>query len=142
MRTAAAVIAGACVLAALGGRAAADGPASTVVNACHVSPIVQDLDRTARFYHDLLGMDLMPPPPQGPLPVDTDPAHLLLHGMPGARLRFIQARIPGVRCGIELVELTNIDRKPVRLSAADAGSITLVLTVRDVDAVFRAITNA
>src|SRR5207253_10853211 len=90
-------LAGALILAALSAHTAADAPASVVVNACHVSPIVDDLDRTARFYHDLLGMDLMPPPPAGALPVDTDPGHLLLHGMPGARLRFIQARIPGVR---------------------------------------------
>src|SRR5205814_6675346 len=73
-------------------------------------------------------------PPPGALPVDTDPGHLLLHGMPGARLRFIQARIPGVRCGIELVELTGVDRRPVHRRYQDPGSTTLVLTVRDLDA--------
>jgi catechol 2,3-dioxygenase-like lactoylglutathione lyase family enzyme len=129
-----AAIAGASVLVTLGVHTTADTPASAVVNACHVSPIVEDLDRTARFYHELLGMDLMPPPPPGPLPVDTDPGHLRLHGMPGARLRFIQARIPGVRCGIELVELTGVDRRPVQRRYQDPGSITLVLTVRDLDA--------
>jgi catechol 2,3-dioxygenase-like lactoylglutathione lyase family enzyme len=142
VRTAATAIVGACVVAALGVGTAADGPASAVVNACHVSPIVDDLDRTARFYHELLGMDLMPPPPPGSLPVDTDPGHLLLHGMPGARLRFIQARIPGVRCGIELVELTNIDRHAIRRAPADSGSVTLVLTVRDLDSVFAALKRA
>ena len=130
------------MLVTLGDRPAADSPASAVVNACHVSPIVDDLDRTARFYHDLLGMDLMPPPPPGSLPVDTDPGHLLLHGMPGARLRFIQARIPGVRCGIELVELANIDRHAIRRAPADPGSVTLVLTVRDLDSVFEALKRA
>jgi catechol 2,3-dioxygenase-like lactoylglutathione lyase family enzyme len=126
----------------LGVHTTADTPASAVVNACHVSPIVDDLDRAARFYHELLGLDLMPPPPAGPLPVDTDPGHLRLHGMPGARLRFIQARIPGVRCGIELVELTNIDRRAIRRAPADPGAVTLVLTVRDLDSVFATLTRA
>jgi catechol 2,3-dioxygenase-like lactoylglutathione lyase family enzyme len=87
-------------------------------------------------------MDLMPPPPPGPLPVDTDPGHLLLHGVPQARLRFIQARIPGVRCGIEIVELTNIDRKKVRRRVQDPGSVTLVLTVRNLDSAFAALKTA
>src|SRR3954468_12240766 len=130
MRVIAAAIVSVCVLVALGARTTADGPASSVMNACHVSPIVDDLDRTAGFYHELLGMDLMPPPPAGPLPVDTDPGHLRLHGMPGARLRFIQARIPGVRCGIELVEFTSVDRTSIHRRYQDPGAVVLVLTVR------------
>jgi catechol 2,3-dioxygenase-like lactoylglutathione lyase family enzyme len=108
-------------------------PEGAVVGACHVSPIVSDLDRSARFYHDFLGMDLMPAPSPGPLPWDTDPGHLNLHGLPQARLRFIQARMPGVRCGIELVEFANVDRKPVRRQYQDPGAATLILTVRDID---------
>ena len=123
-------------------RLAADGVPSIVVNACHVSPIVEDLDRAARFYHELLGMDLMPPPPPGPLPVDTDPGHLLLHGVPQARLRFIQARIPGVRCGIEIVELTGVDRTKIHRRMQDPGSVTLVLTMRDIDSAFAALKQA
>lgn len=107
-----------------------------VVGACHISPIVSDLDRSARFYHDLLGMDLMPAPAPGPLPWDTDPGHLNLHGLPDARLRFVQARMPGVRCGIELVEFANVDRKPVRRRYQDPGAATIILLVRDIDAAF------
>lgn len=132
----------AAAVAALSVRTTADGPASVVTNACHVSPIVEDLDRSARFYHGLLGMELNPPPPPGPLPVDTDPGHLFLHGVPEARLRFIQARIPGVRCGIEIVELTNVARRAVRRRIQDPGAVTLVLTVRDVDAALGALRTA
>ena len=57
-------------------------PAGAVVGACHVSPIVADLDRSARFYHDVLGLDLVPTPGTEPLPWDTDPGHLNLHGLP------------------------------------------------------------
>jgi catechol 2,3-dioxygenase-like lactoylglutathione lyase family enzyme len=122
--------------------AAGQSASGAVVTACHVSPIVSDLEKSARFYHDLLGMDLMPPPPPGTLPWDTDPGHLNLHGLPDARLRFIQARMPGVRCGIELVEFANVDRKPVRRRYQDPGAVTIILTVRDIDAAFAALHKA
>src|ERR1700730_7184003 len=97
-------------------------PAGAVVGACHVSPIVGDLDRSARFYHDVLGLDLVPTPPASPLPWDTDRGHLDLHGLPKARLRFIGARMPGVRCGVELVQFDRVDRKAVRRRMKDPGS--------------------
>src|SRR5262249_26318731 len=51
-------------------------------------------------------------------------------------LRFIGARMPGVRCGVELVEMRGIDRKPVRRRIQDPGAVTLILLVRDLDAAF------
>jgi catechol 2,3-dioxygenase-like lactoylglutathione lyase family enzyme len=114
----------------------ADPPPHAVTGACHVSPIVDDLDRSARFYHDLIGLALVPTPPAGPLPWDEDPGHLHLHGMPPARLRFIGARMPGIRCGVELVEMRGIDRKPIRRRIQDPGAVTLILLVRDLDAAF------
>jgi catechol 2,3-dioxygenase-like lactoylglutathione lyase family enzyme len=115
---------------------------SAVVNACHVSPIVENLDRAARFYHDLLGLDLVPTPPAGPLPWDTDPGHLHLHGLPQARLRFIGARMPGVRCGVELVEFVDVDRRAVHRRLQDPGAVTLILLVRDIDAAFTRLKQA
>jgi catechol 2,3-dioxygenase-like lactoylglutathione lyase family enzyme len=111
-------------------------PPFAVTGACHVSPIVDDLDRSARFYHDIIGLDLVPTPVAGPLPWDDDPGHLHLHGMPNARLRFIGARMPGIRCGVELVEMRGIDRKPVRRRMQEPGAATLILLVRDLDGAF------
>jgi len=111
-------------------------PVGAVTGACHVSPIVDDLDRAARFYHDLLGLDLVPAPPPGPLPWDEDPGHLHLHGLPQARLRFIGARMPGIRCGVELVEINDVQRTAVRRRMRDPGAVTLILLVRDIDAAF------
>jgi catechol 2,3-dioxygenase-like lactoylglutathione lyase family enzyme len=116
--------------------------AAHVVNACHVSPIVANLDVSARFYHDLLGLDLFPSPPAGPLPVDIDPGHLHLHGLPQSRLRFIGARMPGVRCGIELVEWTKVERTAVHRRYQDPGAVTLILIVRDIDRAFAALKQA
>ena len=114
----------------------AAAPPHAVTGACHVSPIVHDLDRSARFYHDLIGLDLVPTPPGGPLPWDEDPGHLHLHGLPQARLRFIGARMPGIRCGVELVEISNVDRTAVQRQMQDPGAVTLILLVRDLDAAF------
>ena len=71
-----------------------------------------------------------------PLPWDEDPGHLHLHGLPQARLRFIGARMPGIRCGVELVEINNVERTPVRRRMQDPGAVTLILLVRDLDAAF------
>jgi catechol 2,3-dioxygenase-like lactoylglutathione lyase family enzyme len=117
-------------------------PAGAVVSACHVSPIVSDLDKSARFYHDVLGLDLVPTPGTEPLPWDTDPGHLNLHGLPEARLRFVGARMPGVRCGVELVEFAHVDRAAVHRRYQDPGAVTIILTVRDIDAAFATLRRA
>jgi hypothetical protein len=49
---------------------------SVVTSACHVSPIVSDLDKLAHFYSDVIGLDLVPAPGPGRLLWDTDPGHL------------------------------------------------------------------
>jgi catechol 2,3-dioxygenase-like lactoylglutathione lyase family enzyme len=109
---------------------------SRVTSACHVSPIVADVDKSAHFYHDLLGFDLVPSPPTGPLPLDTRPEHLDLHGIPQAKLRFIGARMPSVFCGVELVEFTGVDRRHAERRIQDPGAAMLILLVRDLDALF------
>jgi catechol 2,3-dioxygenase-like lactoylglutathione lyase family enzyme len=107
-----------------------------VTGSCHVSPIVSDLDRSLRFYRDLLGLEVSSAPASGAIPWDTETGLLDLHGVPKARLRYFGARIPGVRCGIEPVQFDKIDRKAVKPRLQDVGTVTLILLVRDIDAIF------
>jgi len=109
---------------------------AAVTGACHVSPIVADLDRSLRFYRDLLGLEVSPPPAAGALPWDTNPELLDLHGVPRARLRYFGARIPGVRCGIEPVQFDKIDRKAVHPRLQDIGTVMPILLVRNIDSIF------
>ena len=124
------VIAALIVLASMPARAGVTG-------ACHVSPIVADLDRSLHFYRDLLGLEVSSAPAAGAIPWDTTTELLDLHGVPrGARLRYFGARIPGVRCGIEPVQFDKIDRKAVHPRLQDAGTVMPILLVRNIDSIF------
>jgi catechol 2,3-dioxygenase-like lactoylglutathione lyase family enzyme len=112
-------------------------PSALAQGACHVSPIVRDLDRAAAFYRDVLGLTLYPGREQpGPLPWDADPGHLDIHGTRGGRMRFVGARMPGVWCGVEIVEFDRLERAPIQRQLQDPGAVMLIVLVRDVDAVF------
>jgi catechol 2,3-dioxygenase-like lactoylglutathione lyase family enzyme len=115
---------------------------SAVTGACHVSPVVSDLDRSARFYHNVIGLDLVPPSVSRSFPWDTDPGHLALHGLPQSRLRFVGARLPNTFCGVELVEFGNAGQRPVRRRLQDPGAAMLILIVQDIDAMFSRIEKA
>jgi catechol 2,3-dioxygenase-like lactoylglutathione lyase family enzyme len=50
--------------------------------------------------------------------------------------------MPGVRCGVELVEFAHVDRKAVRRRYQDPGAVTIILTVRNIDAAFATLGRA
>ena len=55
-------------------------------------------------------------------------------GTPNGRLRWVSVFIPGSRWRLELLEFGEVDRKPVTARPQDPGAMTLVLQVRDLDA--------
>jgi catechol 2,3-dioxygenase-like lactoylglutathione lyase family enzyme len=136
--TIAVVVAGAVMTAGLA--AQRDSPPARVVpvdvvgSSGNMSPIVENLDEAIHFYRDLIGM-LMPRQPRMVSHADVPPPALLDNqGTPGARLRWVSVMIPGSRWRLELLEFTEIDRTPVRPRPQDPGAMTLVLQVRDIDA--------
>ena len=50
--------------------------------------------------------------------------------------------MPNIRCGVELVEFANVDRKAVHRRYQDPGAVTLILIVRDIDAAFAPLKKA
>jgi catechol 2,3-dioxygenase-like lactoylglutathione lyase family enzyme len=95
------------------------------------SPIVADLDRAVSFYRDGLGLEVT----GNPSNADDNPALRAMFGLPEARLRWTVARPPGMRTGVEIVEIKNASGRPVERRIQDPGGVTLVVQVRDINAV-------
>jgi len=100
-----------------------------VIGSGSFSPIVSDLERSLKFYSDLVGT----PPPQTVPAWSTDPALLNFLGSPTSQIRFGTVRIPGSALTVEIVEFKDIDRRPVRPRVSDPGAVRLILIVRDID---------
>ena len=62
-------------------------------------------------------------------------------GTNGANERHVNARVPG-GFALEPIELANIDQRPARPRVQDPGAITLVVYVRDLDALLAKATQA
>jgi catechol 2,3-dioxygenase-like lactoylglutathione lyase family enzyme len=101
-----------------------------VIGSGSFSPIVSDLERSLKFYSDLVGAAA-----PGTTPAwSTDPALLNFLGAPTSQIRFSSVRIPGSTLTVEIVEYKDIDRKPVQPRPQDPGAVRLILIVRDLDA--------
>jgi predicted enzyme related to lactoylglutathione lyase len=115
------------------------GRAVSVLHTGHFSPIVADLDRTAAFYRDVLGLEIA----TQPAPTwDAEPWLRRLHGTPDTPIRFATAKIPGLTWGVEMVEFKDAHRQPVQPRVQDPGACTIALAVRDLDVVFARLKRA
>jgi len=132
MRRMATIVILGAMAAVLGGSMAS----AEVVGACHVSPVVSDLEKSARFYHELLGLELSPTLGTNPVPWSHDRALLDLHGFLKGGLRYIVARIPSMQCGLELLQFDGGGRRAALPRFQDPGTVELVFLVRDLDAIF------
>jgi catechol 2,3-dioxygenase-like lactoylglutathione lyase family enzyme len=112
--------------------------ASAAIGVRAIIHSVADLDKTASFYRDGLGLKMAGPDgkPIGTLPAPSalDESLSKFTATHGAKFRNAMFEIPGAKLDLELTEFTDIQRKNVRPHAQDPGAGTLILTVRDVDA--------
>jgi catechol 2,3-dioxygenase-like lactoylglutathione lyase family enzyme len=100
-----------------------------VLGAGNFTHIVSNLDKSAAFYRDVLGMEL-----SGPVPdYGSLPEIMRLGNTPGAHNRMVVAKIPGSTLGVELIEYKDIARKPANPRFQDPGAGNLALRVRDID---------
>jgi len=111
------------------------GPAPTgliVGSGNFFSPIVADLDKALAFYRDGLGLDV-----QGaPANADANAPLRNMFGLPDAQLRWSIGRPAGMRTGVEIVEISKAGGRAVERRLQDSGAFTLIVLVRDLDAVF------
>ena len=90
---------------------------------------VANLDKSVAFYRDGLGLALNSDVRRS----DADSRIQKLTNTPGSRFRAVTFKVPA-EFGFELVELTGIDRTPVRTRVQDPPASVLSFTVRDLDA--------
>jgi len=110
------------------------------VGAGSFSPIVANLQKTLTFYA-LLGFTVPEGTATTPQPFSFNPRLHSMMGTNGANERHVNARIPG-GFALEPIELANIDQRPARPRVQDPGAITLVVYVRDLDALLSKATQA
>src|SRR5690242_14745355 len=110
------------------GQADSSGPATPRIRSLsHAIHAVEDLDTTLAFYRDVFGLNGMP----SDFP---NPAVPLLTDAPGVTLRLSMMRLPG-SMQFELTHFKGLERKPARAAYTDPGAASIVLYVRDLDAV-------
>jgi catechol 2,3-dioxygenase-like lactoylglutathione lyase family enzyme len=94
------------------------------------SPIVRDLDRAVAFYRDGLGLTVQGAPGNA----DANAALRAMFGLPDAKIRWSIAQPEGLRGGVEIVEISRADGRPLERRPQDPGAVTLIAFVRDLDA--------
>jgi hypothetical protein len=138
--TLARLVKAAAVLALAGAYTAVSGQAPTapeatgpaVLGSGSFSPIIASLQKTMQFYQ-LLGIEVPEGSTTAPRPYSTNPRLHSMLGTNGANERHLNARVPG-GIGLEPIEFAAIDQRPAKPRIQDPGAVTLVLLVRDVDA--------
>jgi len=128
------VTAGATVvwLAAAPGRVSAQTPAAPgdVVGVGGFSHIVENVERSVAFYRDVLGLEMTNPPRA----FESTPWIIDMGNTPGSQSRPAILHIPGSKLGVELIDYKDIDRQTAHPRFQDPGAASLILTVRDMDA--------
>jgi catechol 2,3-dioxygenase-like lactoylglutathione lyase family enzyme len=115
------------LLLIVAGAASAFAQSTLVNNVGNFIHDVADLERSAHFYHDVLGMDQ--PRPVGDW--QTTEGVLKMYDAEGGKFRVANAQIPGSPMRVELVEFQGVERKPVRRTWGAPGTSVLMLTVSD-----------
>ena len=115
-----------------GAPAAAASAPPGAIGSGSFSPIVANLQKTLAFYA-LLGIEVPKGSDVAPQPFSVNPRLHSMLGTNGANERHVNARVPG-GFTLEPIEFGAIGGRPARPRIQDPGAITVVLYVRDVDA--------
>jgi len=102
-----------------------------------LSIAVNDMERTTRFYRDVLGFTI-----EGETAFTADAGLRALTGLKKAEVKRSRAQAPGSPLWIEFVEYKGVERSPLRARIQDRGAARLQLRVQNIDAVVSAMKGA
>jgi catechol 2,3-dioxygenase-like lactoylglutathione lyase family enzyme len=123
--------------------APATGSKGAVIGTGTFTAFVENMDRSLAFFHDVFGMDVPAMPESGQRPYNrANPQLFAMFDIPGARERHQPARVPGTRLSVELMEIQDVTHRTLPMRVQDPGTATLVLVVRDLDAMLARIAQA
>ncbi len=100
-----------------------------------IGETIRETDQTMKFYHDVLGFETKPAPPE----YQTNPTIASLIDAKGAHWRISSAHVPGSDVSFELLEFKDVPRKPFALRVPDAGSPAVSIHVKDVESAMKAV---
>src|SRR5689334_14531108 len=117
------------------GQTVSNHAAGAIIGTGAFTVFVENMDRSLAFYHDMFGMDVSALPVSGERPYNrANPRLFAMFDIPGARERHQSARIAGTRVAVEVMEIQDVAHHTLDLRVQDPGCTTLVLAVRDIDA--------
>lgn len=93
--------------------------------------IVANVEKSVEFYRDVLGLE-MPNPPRA---FESTQWIIDMGNTPGSQSRPALLHIPGSKLGVELIDYKDIERQAVHPRFQDPGAASLIITVRDMDAI-------
>jgi predicted enzyme related to lactoylglutathione lyase len=112
------------------GGGANGAPSPSYITGANVAITVEDTEKTARFYQDVLGLKV-----EFGDGFQADPNEQTVLGMKGAQYRTSTVMFPG-KSQLRLVEFKSADRKPIHPGIVDSGAVVLRVQVRGIDAFF------
>ena len=128
------ILSGLAALLAVASTSAQAQPAGQMKSLSHNIHAVNDLDTTLAFYRDVFGLE-------GRAIDFANPAVPLLTNAPGVTLRMSMLTLPG-GTRYELTHFKGLERQPGVAQYTDPGAASVVLYVRDLDALVAAAKKA
>jgi len=112
------------------GPGANGAPPNSFITGVTIGITANDTEKTARFYHDVLGVDV-----QTDAPFMNDPKQLEVFGLKGAQYRESAVLFPDKTPPLHFFEFKGVDRKPLHPLVADPDSVLIRIAVHDMDSV-------
>ncbi|HEX5110460.1 MAG TPA: VOC family protein [Vicinamibacterales bacterium] len=122
---------------------AAGAGKGAVIGTGTFTAFVENMDRSLAFYHDVFGMEVPALPASGERPYNrANPQLFAMFDIAGARERHQSARVAGTRVSVEVMEIQDVAHRTIPLRVQDPGTATLVLVVRDIEAILSRLRRA